>query len=68
MTVHKLLVDGSVRELYKATGGAWGGNKVNEAFIEYLCEMFSKEVIEKITQEYPDDWVDIMNEFEKIKR
>ena len=68
MTVHKLLTDGRVRELYKATGGAWGGTKVDEAFVNYLCEIFSEEVIEKVKQEYADDWIEMMIEFEKIKR
>ena len=67
MTVHKLLEDGRVRELYKATGGAWGGTKVDEAFSEYFCQLFAKEVIEKVKQEYPADWVEMMIDFEKVK-
>ena len=39
VTIHEMLEDGRVRELYKATGGPWGGDKVNEAFIEYLCDI-----------------------------
>ena len=31
-----MLEDGRVRELYKATGGAWGGTKVDEAFVSYF--------------------------------
>ena len=68
MTCHKLLTDGRVRELYKATGGAWGGMKVDEAFVNYFCEIFSEEVIEKVKQDYADDWVEMMVEFEKLKR
>ena len=68
VTVHKMLEDGRVRELYKATGGAWGGTKVDEAFIKYFCEMFTKEVIDNVKHEYPDDWVEMMLDFEKIKR
>ena len=50
VTVHKLLTDGRVRvrELYKATGGAWGGTKVDEAFENYFCEMFTKNVIGEV--------------------
>ena len=33
VTVHEMLEYGRVRELYKATGGAWGGTKVDEAFV-----------------------------------
>ena len=68
MTVHEVLNDGRVRELYKATGGAWGGTKVDEAFFDYFCEIFTKEVIERVKKEYPSDWVEMMSQFEKIKR
>ena len=68
VTVHEMLEDGRVRELYKATGGAWGGNKVDEAFVKYFCDIFSKKVINKIQEEFPTDWVDMMRDFEQIKR
>ena len=60
-----MLEDGRVRELYKATGGAWGGTKVDEAFVSYFCEMFTKEVIDEVKQEHSADWVETMREFEK---
>ena len=60
------LENGRVRELYKATGGAWGGNKVNEAFIEYLCDVLTKEVIDTIKQRYPSEFVDMIQDFEQI--
>ena len=63
-----MLEDGCVRELYKATGGAWGGTKVDEAFVSYFCEMFTKEVIDEVKQEHSADWVETMREFEKLKR
>ena len=68
VTVHEILEDGRVRELYKATGGAWGGNKVDEAFIKYFCDIFSEEVVESIKQLYPSEFVDMMHDFEQIKR
>ena len=68
VTVHELLADGRVRELYKATGGAWGGTKVDEAFVNYFYEIFTKDVIEEVKKEYAADWVEMMREFEKLKR
>ena len=63
-----MLEDGRVRELYKATGGPWGGNNVNEAFVEYLCDIFSNEVVDTLWQKYPSEFVDMMHDFEQMKR
>lgn len=68
MTVHQILDNGRVKELYKATGGAWGGTMVDEAFEEYLTTMLSKSVIEQVKKKHPCDWVDMMCDFERIKR
>ena len=68
VTVHEMLEDGLVRELYKATGGAWGGNKVNEAFVKYFCDIFSEKVIDTVREQSPSDWADMMRDFEQIKR
>ena len=67
VTVHEMLEDGRVRELYKATGGPWGGNMVNEDFVKYLCDVFSEEVIETMKHEFPSDFVDLLHDFEEIK-
>lgn len=68
VTVHQIVGGGGVKELYKATGGAWGGTKVDILFEEYLTTMFSKRVIDKVKKDFPSDWVDMMRDFEKIKR
>lgn len=34
--VHEVIEDGNLREIYKASGGAWGGTKVDEAFIAFM--------------------------------
>jgi hypothetical protein len=39
ITVHEISSDGSLREIYKASGGDWGGNKVNQAFENFLIEI-----------------------------
>lgn len=32
--------NGKLRELHKATGGDWGGTKVDEAFEQLLIDVF----------------------------
>lgn len=68
VTVHQMLDGGRIRELYKATGGAWGGTKVDEEFVDFLTSMFSKDVVEKVKKNHPADWVEMMRDFERIKR
>ena len=34
--MHEVLEDGLLRELHAATGGAWGGILVNEAFQKFI--------------------------------
>lgn len=36
VTVHEVSCRGGLKEVYKASGGAWGGTKVDEAFYEFL--------------------------------
>ena len=57
-----------MKELYKASGGDWGGSSINYKFEEYLKQMFGTRVIERVKKEYPSDWVGIMRDFEQIKR
>ena len=40
VTVHKLMENGAIRELYKATGGTFGGENVNRQF-RILLEQIS---------------------------
>ena len=63
-----MLEDGRVRELYKATGGAWGGTKVDEAFVSYFCDIFSEIVIDQLKRQYAPDWIEMMRDFETTKR
>ena len=67
VTVHEKSVSESIVEICRASGGAWGGTKVDSLFEEYLVSMLSKPVVEKVKREYPADWVDMTRDFEKIK-
>ena len=41
ITVHEVMEDGNVREVYKANGGPWGGTKINDAFVSLLEGWYS---------------------------
>ena len=68
VTVHEVRSGGSLKELCKASGGAWGGTKVDEAFRQMLINIFGKSVLEKYQEKHPDDYLDIFRNFEVKKR
>jgi hypothetical protein len=39
ITCHQKDADGKLRELQKASGGAWGGTRVDEAFNQLLIKI-----------------------------
>jgi hypothetical protein len=39
ITVQEVQVDGSIKQLYMANGGDWGGTKVDQAFEQFLMEL-----------------------------
>ena len=47
ITVHETQRDHTVRELFKANGGPWGGTKVDEAFHKFLAEISSDETLKQ---------------------
>jgi hypothetical protein len=50
---------GSLTELYKASGGAWGGTKVDEDFRQLLIQIVGDSVLKKFCQNHTDDFLDI---------
>ena len=55
-------------ELLKPTGGPWGSNSVNTLFVEFLKNAFSPEVIQSFISTYPAEWVELLREFEQVKK
>jgi len=47
ITVHQVHGEGCLKELHKASGGAWGGTTVDEAFKQLLIKIFGSEVVGK---------------------
>ncbi|XP_052821671.1 heat shock 70 kDa protein 12A isoform X2 [Octopus bimaculoides] len=68
ITVHELESSGLLRELYKATGGAFGGTGIDMEFVHLLCNLFGKRFIDQFRSERPVGWMDMMIAFESRKR
>ena len=68
MVAHKIRKDGRIRELFRATGGAWGGTIIDRQFQLTLERIFGKEFIETFQKEFPKDFVELLQDFEIKKR
>ena len=68
VTVHEIDDDGNIKEIYQVTGGPYGGIKVNEQFESLLDELFGEEKLKQYREQFPSDWLSLMNEFEGKKR
>jgi len=42
ITVHEVIGDGKLKELNYASGGAWGGTRVDEKYEEFLHRVFGR--------------------------
>ncbi|XP_045202781.2 heat shock 70 kDa protein 12B-like [Mercenaria mercenaria] len=68
ITVHEVLPNGKLRELYKANGGAWGGTTIDDAFLEFIEGITGTEVMARFREDHKDDYIDLLREFEVKKR
>lgn len=68
ITVHEIMTTGEIREIHKATGGDWGGTKVDEAFENFLGEIVGKEVVSKFKDQHMEDFIEMFRDFELKKR
>lgn len=60
MVAHKIRKDGRVRELFRATGGAWGGTIIDRQFKTLMENVFGKDFIDAFCQEYAKDFVELL--------
>ncbi|KAL4217391.1 hypothetical protein ACF0H5_023842 [Mactra antiquata] len=67
ITVHEKRPDGKLKELHSG-GGDWGGTQVNKAFIKILEDVLGKETMKLFRDECISDYLDLLNEFEIVKR
>ena len=68
VTVHHIQENGTIKEIHKATGGPFGGQKVNKQFIDLLGKIFSQKFIKNYIRQNPVDWLYLINDFEVKKR
>ena len=68
ITVHAVQRDQTLKELFKANGGAWGGTTVDHAFLNFIQSIIGPDVMSRFMEEHKDDYVDLMREFEVKKR
>lgn len=68
LTVHEMEDAGTLKELYKASGGAWGAMGVDREFENLLVKVFGIDFIVSFKNTKPAGWVDLMIAFEAKKR
>ncbi|XP_060588439.1 heat shock 70 kDa protein 12A-like [Ruditapes philippinarum] len=68
ITVHEVTDDGNLKELHKASGGAWGGTQVDLAFEAFLSSIVGPVVISKFRSLHLEDYIEFFREFESKKR
>lgn len=54
--------------MHKATGGAWGGTRVDEEFYQLLIRIVGAPVFTKFCEKHKSDHLDLQREFETKKR
>uniref|UniRef100_A0A8B9ZZV3 Heat shock 70 kDa protein 12B n=1 Tax=Anas zonorhyncha TaxID=75864 RepID=A0A8B9ZZV3_9AVES len=69
LTVHQIeKPQGTLKELYKASGGPYGAVGVDLAFERLLCHIFGDDFIATFKAKRPAAWVDLTIAFEARKR
>ncbi|OPL32799.1 hypothetical protein AM593_05223, partial [Mytilus galloprovincialis] len=68
ITIHQVAEDGTLKELHSASGGAWGGIKVDQAFEQLLIDIVEEDVYAEFQKRNASDYFDMGREFEVKKR
>lgn len=68
ITVHEKLTDGRLKELHTANGGAWGGNEVDNSYLQMLRDIFGSRAMDTFIQQSTGDYFEILRDFETKKR
>ncbi|XP_052760640.1 heat shock 70 kDa protein 12A-like [Mya arenaria] len=68
ITVHEITQEGTLKELSMASGGPWGGTKVDDAFLALFNKITGVDIIERLKREYMEDYIELVRNFEMKKR
>ncbi|XP_009473532.1 PREDICTED: heat shock 70 kDa protein 12B-like [Nipponia nippon] len=63
ITVHEIQENHYLKELHKAAGGGWGGNRVDENFTHFLKEIFDDGVWDEYVKSHPTELQHMMYNF-----
>ncbi|XP_053401232.1 heat shock 70 kDa protein 12B-like isoform X1 [Mercenaria mercenaria] len=67
ITVHERQSGNRIREVYKASGGPWGGTAVDHAFTQLIISIVGGPVWARFKREQPYDYLELLKEFECVK-
>lgn len=67
ITCHAVVEQNAVQELLPPSGGPWGGVRANDNFETFMEKIFGENFISQHKLSFPNDWLNIMNNFEKSK-
>ncbi|XP_052816555.1 heat shock 70 kDa protein 12B-like isoform X1 [Mya arenaria] len=68
ISVHEKNVDGTLKEIHKASGGPWGGTCVDHNFISWLTKVFGETTMSRLREKEMEDYFGLLREFETKKR
>ncbi|CAH3155053.1 unnamed protein product [Pocillopora meandrina] len=68
VTAHEIEDGDTINEIFHATGGDFGGTKVDKEFQDQLDKIFGKMFMDEFRRAHPSDWLELMNDFEVKKR
>ena len=68
ITVHEKVGGGKIKEVFRASGGPWGGTAVDNRYILLLIKFLGGATIHRFRTEHTYDFLDMMREFEVAKR
>ncbi|KAK3100673.1 hypothetical protein FSP39_023601 [Pinctada imbricata] len=68
ITVHRVIGNGLIKELYKANGGNWGGTTVDDAFWSMLVEILGQDVIDNFRNQDKYAELELNGSFERKKK
>lgn len=68
ITVQKISSTGILHNLHKASGGPWGGNNINKAFMELLVKLFGVFTIQELCNGNMEDFFELSLNIEIAKR
>ncbi|XP_062587973.1 heat shock 70 kDa protein 12A-like isoform X2 [Saccostrea cucullata] len=67
-SVHELEIDGSITELHKASGEAYGGTCVDKKYVEIIQSIYGVKSFERLKHEEMEDYLEFLRDFEVKKR